>query len=419
MVNLPVRARFDFLALCLSALLSACGGGASTSSTVISGSGAVGFPQSAASLRDPNVMAISVESGPGNNVNIPYVSVTVCKPGTTTCKTLDHILLDTGSTGLRIFASVLNAAPALALPPQQVGSSSTITECAQFLNAVAWGSVKLADVRLGGKTAASVPVQVLEPNLPTALSNSALCGSAPVMTQPSSVGANGVLGLSLFVNDKQRYFDCVSPSSRCSIAIAPGLQVQNPVALFDSDSNGVSDNNGVLVQLPALTSNGARSANGYLVFGVDTRDNNRLGSANVVPVNPFSGFFSTAINGISRDNSFIDSGSNGLFFNDPLTNSPLSTSCNTASFGFYCPVLTQNMTASIQLARTSVDVKFSIVNADSLVQSGNYAFNTLGGKFDNASFDWGLPFFFGRSVFTVIEGHPVGTLTGPFYAFTN
>ena len=420
MVNLPVRARFFyFLILCLSALLSACGGGASTSSTVISGTGAVGFPQSAASLHDTNVTAISVESGPGNNVNIPYVSVTVCKPGTNTCKTIDHVLLDTGSTGLRIFASVLNATPALALPPQQVGSSSTITECAQFLNAVAWGSIKLADVRLGGKTAASVPVQLLEPNLPVALSNSALCGSAPVMSQPSSVGANGVLGLSLFANDKQRYFDCVSPSSRCSIAIAPGQQVQNPVGLFDSDSNGVSDNNGILVQLPTLSGIGASSASGYLVFGVDTRDNNRLGSANVVPVNLFSGFFSTTMNGISRDNSFIDSGSNGLFFNDTLTNSPLSTKCNTASTGFYCPVVTQNLTASIQLAHTSADVKFSIVNADSLVQSGNYAFNNLGGVFDKASFDWGLPFFFGRSVFTVIEGHGAGTLNGPFYAFTN
>ena len=414
MVNLPVRARFlYFLVLCLSAMLSACGGGSSTSSTIISGNGAVGFPQSAASLRDPNVMAISVKSGPGNNVNIPYVSVTVCQPGTSTCKTIEHILLDTGSTGLRIFASVLNAAPALALPPQQVGSSSTITECAQFLNAVAWGSVKLADVRLGGKTAASVPVQVLEPNLPAALNRTCLNGVGTIMTQPSSVGANGILGLSLFASDKQRYFDCVSPSDGCAIAIAPDLQVQNPVAMFDSD------NNGVLVQLPALSSNGASSASGYLVFGVDTQANNQLGSANVVPVNPFSGFFSTTINGTTRYNSFMDSGSNGLFFNDPLTNSPLSTSCNIASLGFYCPVLTQNMTASIQLARTSVDVKFSIVNADSLVQSGNYAFNTLGGKFDNASFDWGLPFFFGRSVFTVIEGHPVGTLTGPFYAFTN
>ena len=37
----------------------------------------------------------------------------------------------------------------------------------------------------------------------------------------------------------------------------------------------------------------------------------------------------------------------------------------------------------------------------------------------STSFDWGLPFFFGRSVYTVIEGHSVGTTPGPFYAFTN
>jgi hypothetical protein len=412
MLNLPVRARFCCLAWCLAALLSACGGGSGTSTSVIGGAGAVGFPPSAASLGDPNVMAISVASGPGNNVNIPYVSVTVCKPGTSTCKTIDHILLDTGSTGLRIFASVLNATPALALPPQQVGSSSTLTECAQFLNAVAWGSVKLADVRLGGKLAASVPVQLLEPNMPVALSSSGLCGSAPVMAQPSTVGANGVLGLSLFANDKQRYFDCVNPSNRCAIAVAATQQVQNPVALFDSD------NNGVLVQLPALGSSGASSASGYLVFGVDTQANNRLNAANIVPVNAL-GFFTTTVNGAARDNSFIDSGSNGLFFNDALVNSPLTTRCNTAAFGFYCPALTQSLTASIQLARSSVDVRFSIENADRLVLSGNYALNNLGGTFDTAAFDWGLPFFYGRSVFTVIEGRRVGTLFGPLYAFTN
>jgi hypothetical protein len=36
---------------------------------------------------------------------------------------------------------------------------------------------------------------------------------------------------------------------------------------------------------------------------------------------------------------------------------------------------------------------------------------------------WGLPFFFGRTVYTVIEGQPLGqesnVLKGPFHAFSN
>jgi hypothetical protein len=71
------------------------------------------------------------------------------------------------------------------------------------------------------------------------------------------------------------------------------------------------------------------------------------------------------------------------------------------------------------LASASVLVNFSIANADQLFKASNYAFNNMGGTLDNSSFDWGLPFFFGRSVYTVIEGTTVGTVNGPFYAFTN
>ncbi len=33
------------------------------------------------------------------------------------------------------------------------------------------------------------------------------------------------------------------------------------------------------------------------------------------------------------------------------------------------------------------------------------------------SFDFGLPFFFGRSVYTAIEGRTAGSLQGPYYAW--
>jgi hypothetical protein len=32
-------------------------------------------------------------------------------------------------------------------------------------------------------------------------------------------------------------------------------------------------------------------------------------------------------------------------------------------------------------------------------------------------FDFGLPFFYGRSVFTAIEGKSAGSQIGPFYAY--
>jgi hypothetical protein len=33
------------------------------------------------------------------------------------------------------------------------------------------------------------------------------------------------------------------------------------------------------------------------------------------------------------------------------------------------------------------------------------------------SFDFGVPFFFGRTVYTAIEGRPAGNVNGPYVAF--
>jgi len=50
-------------------------------------------------------------------VNTAYVTVTLCAPGGTTCQTIDHVSVDTGSYGFRVIASVLNSSLAQALAP--------------------------------------------------------------------------------------------------------------------------------------------------------------------------------------------------------------------------------------------------------------------------------------------------------------
>ena len=57
-----------------------------------------------------NVIPITVNGAlcsANSYLNKPCVSVTVCTPGTSTCQTIDDILLDTGSYGLRIFKQAL------------------------------------------------------------------------------------------------------------------------------------------------------------------------------------------------------------------------------------------------------------------------------------------------------------------------
>lgn len=403
-----------WLALCLSFALGACGGGAAGGGSGVGAAVVAAYPLGLATLSDANVVPVVVESGPGRNVNVPYVTVTVCNPGTNHCQSINNVLLDTGSTGLRLFASQID--PAVVLPPHRIGDSSTISECAQFLSMVAWGSVRQADVVMGGERAASVAIQLMDANFAPLPSD---CGDAPLVSTSNSsrtkaLYANGILGVGLFVNDGQIYFNCSSPDASCQISPRISQQVQNPVRGF------AVNNNGIAIQLPTLSEQGANRAQGYLIFGVGTQSNNQLGMAKVVPVDRSSGTFTTVYKGRALSNSLIDSGSNGLYFDDPQV---FPASCVRPA-GFYCSDSTQHLSASIALATSSAPVEFQIANANTLFAPGtNLAFNNLGGPAGDNFFDWGLPFFFGRTVFTVIEGQQVGldspTLSGPFHAFSN
>ena len=121
--------------------------------------------------------------------------------------------------------------------------------------------------------------------------------------------------------------------------------------------------------------------------------------------------------------SFIDSGSNGLFFLDYATLGIPDCSDNP---GWYCPgsPLTYTVTNTGQNG-TSNPVSFDIANADSLfaINNGqNSAFNNLGGDSGTDPstdyFDFGVPFFYGRNVFVGIENMsgPNG-IVGPYWAY--
>jgi hypothetical protein len=68
---------------------------------------------------------------------------------------------------------------------------------------------------------------------------------------------------------------------------------------------------------------------------------------------------------------------------------------------------------------TSGAVSFSVANADDLFNANPTAtvFVNLAGPNSLAGFDWGLPFFFGRNVYTAIESKSTPGGTGPYWAF--
>jgi hypothetical protein len=216
------------------------------------------------------------------------------------------------------------------------------------------------------------------------------------------------------------YYEC--SGSACSNATAALLnQVRNPVGNF------ATNNNGVVIDLPAVPAQGAFTVSGSMIFGIGTQGNNALGNARIVNVNPNSGTFTTLAPGQNFSQSFIDTGSNGLFFpyGTAFTQAALPTcSAGTVAPEFFCPTSTQTYSTTIQAFSngTTVAVDFSIANAVSLLNNNPtfHAFSNLGApipaSFAN-SFDWGLPFYFGRRVHTALENKNTPAGVGPYVAF--
>jgi len=390
----------------LAALLSpaACGGG---------GGGGSSSPSPV-----QNTQSIVVDGGPANIPNLVFTSVTICAPGSgTNCQTIDHVQVDTGSSGLRIFASVLS--PGLALPQQTDGSGNPLVECAQFVDGFSWGPVKLADVRIAGEQASSVPIQVIGDGNFAAIPSSC-SSSGPPENTVIDFGANGLLGVGLFAQDcgsdcaqgalPGAYYSC--PTSACQpVQIAIDKQLQNPVALF------ATDNNGVIVELPSVGADGALTVTGSIIFGIGTQADNGLGGATILGTDPNTGTIVTVYNGQRYANSYVDAGSSGVFFGIEAF-----PPCRRPDQGFYCPVATQSISAVLQgTAQTSTDVNFAVANADALFAANPSfnAFDDLAGTAGDTSttFAWGLSFFYGRSVYTAIEQRSTPGGMGPYVAF--
>ena len=177
------------MVLALTAVSLACGGGSSHKSSMLP-----------VAVSASNVQPIVVNSGPaGNYANGLFTSVTVCVPATSNCQTIDGILVDTGSFGLRLLSSGGGGALTLSLP-QQKQSNGTVGECAPFVSGFTWGSVNTADVMIAGEQASNVPVQVIDPTFAAVPSG---CKSAGVPENDSlqTLGANGILGVGPFASD--------------------------------------------------------------------------------------------------------------------------------------------------------------------------------------------------------------------------
>ncbi len=380
-----------------------------------------------------NVMNITVNDSTlpfgavGNAyLNEPTVSVTVCAPNNPSqCQTIDHILLDTGSFGLRIFKSALT----VPLNPVTNGNG-TLAECVQYGDgSTEWGPVEYAYVQLASEPKVGVPVMVIQSdylNPPDVCTHNA-------DTSPTEDGYNGILGVGVFAQDcgdtcvsdstNGVYFTCQNNNCSCGATADLMAQVTNPISKIPTDGNGL------VMKLPSVAAGGVVTVTGnYLFLGIDTQGagGNNSSSGKTAYVLDGSGQFLSEFDPYSNNQiaSFIDSGSSVLFFPPPLS-APFLPDCGSTNPGFaglYCPTGTpvpfhaNNFDAN---GNHSNLVNFSIENAVLLIENSNVASTvgatSLGGG--DPTFDWGLPFFFGKNVFVGFENQSSSIGTGPYWAY--
>ncbi|EIF32750.1 Protein of unknown function (DUF3443) [Burkholderia sp. Ch1-1] len=377
-----------------------------------------------------NTVPVRVDASTGN-VNRLFASVTVCVPGAPgtqgaqgagQCVTVDRMLVDTGSTGVRIAARALPTLAPLLLT--QAGAaddpigSAPIAECMPFASGFTWGSVKRADITIGSKTASNIPIQLYSDGAFSAPDDCVAHGGGDLGAALEGSGINGILGIDNFTSDSAdavttaipgNYYYCPSQNHCISTRMQASQEVMNPVAGF------ARDNNGTVIRLPAVPAAGQANVAGLLVFGIGTQPNNALpANATVVAVDKY-GSFTTQYQGRVFNRSAIDSGTMSYAF--PDTAIPVSAA------GLYTPTSTLNLTATIDPTNgksAPLQMPFTVGNATSLMASGYAAFNNIGQNFtssNNNMFLWGLPFFYGRDVYTVIGNAKIGNQTGPFVAF--
>ncbi len=409
--------------ICIISLLSGCLLGGCIRGNSPLGSGNNG----PAPVPTPNTVAVSVDTGPAaaaGQINHAYVTVKVCASGSQTqCASIDHVRLDTGSSGLRLVRSVL-ASAGVTLAAETDAQGQALAECMSFNGGQTWGPVAVADVMLAGEIAAKLPVQVMD-DTNAGAPPPATCGAnGTLINSVSGFGANGVLGVGVFVQDCGAacasattplavYYGCTAAGACTAENVTLAEQVTNPVAMF------AVDNNGIMVNMPNLqNANGDVSVQGELIFGIATQSDNALPvtGLTVLGADAQGNFTATYNGGTAVMPARIDSGTDSYSFNDPN----MAVCSSGAYVGYYCPavapqaVFATNMGAGANNATNTVD--FAIADPNSFVANAA-AFIDLGGGGGSTTLTWGMPFFYGRKIYFGIDQRVAGTYRGPFYAY--
>jgi hypothetical protein len=378
----------------------------------------------ATNIGQGNMAPLYVDGNPCNSFAIPNVAFTnikICPRGSQTkCQVIDHVIVDTGSDGLRIGYSVLNPNLLAAMPNVQPPNSPPVppsagpqilTNCEEFADGSSlYGSVQQADVYIGDTFAPSFPLQIFgNPNF-TPPPNS--CGSPEGI---KAFGANGIVGVRMALETDGGFWSCNTDGSNCTPQNIPSNSNPTPNLI----SQLPSDNNGLTIALHNIHASGETlPVLGLLIFGVGTQADNTPPQGTIPLQADSFGIINLTI-GNNAAQAIIDSGTDVLFINDPAL--PLCPD------GFsLCPITTKSSnptpTTPISLGLYSYnanspafDVTYKVADVDILFANGIIALNDW--AIQNPGFSiLGLSMFYGRTMSFVFDGQQSPLGTGPINA---
>lgn len=371
-----------------------------------------------------NVAEIVIDKGPDSlpesraTTNILYTTIRVCSPGSiTNCLSIDHVLLDTGSTGLRIINS--NAIDALRLP-RMLYNESLVNECTSFPRGYVWGSINYADVYWAHEIAPKITLQIIA-NTTAPVPSSCLDFSPPnPIHTVSELRANAIMGIGNMVYDKESdvlgiessgagYYSC-SNNSCSHINIPDTSQVSNIIAQFKDKTV----TNGYLIQLPEVLESYTDILKGQIVFGLNTKSNNQISTqAKIFRAMPLG--YITTIYANQVKFGLFDSGTNSIKVTsntDPVIpvihgelfpSTPIMLTAQLADFAFAEPFYNLS------------DVNFMLISNQQVKPVLPYV-GTYGGF---SEFLWGIPFFIGKNVYFGINKATVNNESTPFVGYSS
>jgi hypothetical protein len=368
----------------------------------------------------PNIVPFYVD-GSFESFNVGYITITICAPGTSTCQTIDHVSIDTGSVGLRLTANAINADVLAALPVTQVGGQD-LAECYTYASGYVFGSVRTVDLSMSAELAPAMPVQILGDvtNVPT---------SCAQPGEPSLIDqlANGIMGVAALTPDcgsrctttanqeSPAYYGCTAGTCAATIGVPVSQQLPNPVAAL------TTDNNGYIIDLPAISDVvGGASPTGTMTFGIGTQTNNAFTASTVFDASASGGLIalSALIGGENVRYTVFDSGTPFYLFQLPGLQD-----CFGMFEGLFCPPNVQSFEMPLtDRSSFSAEFHFKIGNGADLFSNSPddaTAFDDIGADTGPGAgiIILGLPSFFGRRFFFGLSDQTIGTHIGPIYAY--